>query len=59
MHAELPPMVRGQLESLLMMLEDQRLRTIAVERCAKHGIAAGLKQVAREYAVATYVGERG
>jgi phosphotransferase system enzyme I (PtsP) len=45
---------RGQLESLLLMLDDQRLRTTAVERCGKLGIAAGLKQVAREYAVATF-----
>jgi phosphotransferase system, enzyme I, PtsP len=53
--ADMPPMGRGQLESLLLMLDDQRLRTIASERCTKHGMAAGLKQVAREYAVATYV----
>ena len=52
-------MARGQLESYLLMLEDQRLRAIAIERCAKHGIGAGLKQVAREYAVATYVAGAG
>ncbi len=52
--AELSPSSRGQLESLLLMLDDQRLRTTAVERCGKLGIAAGLKQVAREYAVATF-----
>ncbi|MFI5309580.1 MAG: GAF domain-containing protein [Polyangiales bacterium] len=56
---ELPPMARGALESLLLMLDDQRLRTIATERCQKHGIALGLKQVAREYAVATYVASAG
>jgi phosphotransferase system, enzyme I, PtsP len=57
--AELAPMARGQLESYLLMLEDQRLRAIAIERCAKHGIGGGLKQVAREYAVATYVAGAG
>jgi phosphotransferase system enzyme I (PtsP) len=51
---ELAPASRGLLESLLLMLDDQRLRTTAVERCAKLGIAPGLKQVAREYAVATF-----
>jgi phosphotransferase system enzyme I (PtsP) len=57
--SELPPMARGALESLLLMLDDQRLRTTALERCQKHGIAAGLKQVAREYAVATYAAGAG
>jgi phosphotransferase system enzyme I (PtsP) len=57
--AELPPVARGTLESLLLMLDDQRLRTIAQERCTRHGIAAGLKQVAREYAVATYTAGAG
>jgi phosphotransferase system enzyme I (PtsP) len=57
--SELPVTARDALESLLMMLEDQRLRTIAIERCQKHGIASGLKQVAREYAVATYVASAG
>jgi phosphotransferase system enzyme I (PtsP) len=57
--ATLPPSARGELESLLLMLDDQRLRTIATERCEKHGVAAGLKQVAREYAVATYTSSAG
>lgn len=51
----LPPYTRGMLESVLLMLDDQRLRQTAVERTAEHGVVAGLKQVAREYAVATYV----
>lgn len=52
--AALPPQARGMLESVLLMLEDQRLRGTAIERTAEHGVVAGLKQVAREYAVATY-----
>ena len=50
----LTPQVRGALTSLFFMLEDQRLRDIALERAREHGIAKGLRQVAREYAVATY-----
>lgn len=51
----LPPLARGMLESVLLMLDDQRLRQTAIERTAEHGVVGGLKQVAREYAVATYV----
>ena len=50
----LPPMARGAVTSLFFMLEDQRLRSIALEQSRTHGIAKGLRQVAREYAVATY-----
>jgi phosphotransferase system, enzyme I, PtsP len=57
--ADLSPVARGTLESLLLMLDDQRLRSTAQERCTRHGIAAGLKQVAREYAVATYTAGAG
>jgi phosphotransferase system enzyme I (PtsP) len=57
--AELPMPARAALSSMLLMLEDQRLRGTALERCEKHGIASGLKQVAREYAVATYVASAG
>jgi phosphoenolpyruvate-protein kinase (PTS system EI component) len=56
---DLPPQARATLGSLLLMLDDQRLRAIAQERCTTHGIAAGLKQVAREYAVATYTAGAG
>ena len=55
----LPPISRGMLESVLLMLDDQRLRSTAIERTAEHGVVAGLKQVAREYAVATYVAGAG
>jgi phosphotransferase system enzyme I (PtsP) len=58
-HQALPPLARGQLESVLLMLDDQRLRSTAIERTAEHGVVAGLKQVAREYAVATYVAGAG
>jgi phosphotransferase system enzyme I (PtsP) len=50
----LEPAARGGLELLLLMLDDQRLRSTAAERCQKLGLAPGLRQVAREYAVATY-----
>ena len=50
----LEPAARSALELLLLMLDDQRLRTTAAERCQKLGLAPGLRQVAREYAVATY-----
>jgi signal transduction protein with GAF and PtsI domain len=56
---DLPAPARATLGSLLLMLDDQRLRTIAQERCTQHGIAAGLRQVAREYAVATYTAGAG
>lgn len=54
--AALDASARGALEMMLLMLDDQRLRTTAVERCQKLGLAPGLRQVAREYAVATYSG---
>jgi phosphotransferase system, enzyme I, PtsP len=57
--AELSPQARGTLDLLLLMLDDQRLRSTAQERCTRHGIALGLKQVAREYAVATYTSGAG
>ncbi|HMI94174.1 MAG TPA: GAF domain-containing protein, partial [Polyangiales bacterium] len=56
--ATLEPAARGALELLLLMLDDQRLRTTAAERCGKLGLAPGLRQVAREYAVATYAAPR-
>jgi phosphoenolpyruvate-protein kinase (PTS system EI component) len=37
------------------MLEDQRLRTFVRELCGQHGLVAGLKRVAREYAAAPYM----
>jgi phosphotransferase system enzyme I (PtsP) len=44
-----------RLRSYNLMLEDQRLRDTVQAQCGKLGLVPGLKQVAREYAVATYV----
>ena len=57
--ALLSPVHRGELASLMLILEDQRLRATMLDRCKQHGISAGLKQVAREYAVAIYVANAG
>ncbi|HEX7477572.1 MAG TPA: GAF domain-containing protein [Polyangiales bacterium] len=43
-----------RLRSYALMLDDQRLRDTVFEQCGRLGLVAGLKQVAREYAVATY-----
>jgi len=50
----LPAVARGALDSTALMLDDQRLRTIAEQRTDEQGIANGLRTLAREYAVATY-----
>jgi phosphotransferase system enzyme I (PtsP) len=44
-----------RLRSYALMLEDQRLRDTVRRQCGRLGLVSGLKQVAREYAVATYV----
>lgn len=44
-----------RLRSYSLMLDDQRLRDTVQQQCGKLGLVSGLKQVAREYAVATYV----
>jgi len=44
-----------RLRSYSLMLDDQRLRDTVQEQCGRLGLVSGLKQVAREYAVATYV----
>jgi phosphotransferase system, enzyme I, PtsP len=44
-----------RLRSYSLMLDDQRLRDTVKNQCGKLGLVSGLKQVAREYAVATYV----
>jgi phosphotransferase system enzyme I (PtsP) len=50
---------RRELLSFGLMLEDQRLQTIVHDRCTELGIVRGFRQVAREYAVATYDQGRG
>jgi phosphotransferase system enzyme I (PtsP) len=49
-----PPELR-HLRSYTLMLDDQRLRDTVKRQCGRLGLVPGLKQVAREYAVATYV----
>ena len=44
-----------RLRSYSLMLDDQRLRDTVQDQCGRLGLVSGLKQVAREYAVATYV----
>jgi phosphotransferase system, enzyme I, PtsP len=43
-----------RLRSYAPILDDQRLRDTVHEQCGRLGLVSGLKQVAREYAVATY-----
>jgi len=52
---DLAPEARAALASLCLMNEDQRLREMIRELCGQHGIVAGLKRVAREYAAAPYM----
>lgn len=43
-----------QLMALTALVDDQRLQGVMAQRCAELGVVAGLRQVAREYAGATY-----
>jgi phosphotransferase system enzyme I (PtsP) len=52
---KLPQAELRRLRSYSLMLDDQRLRDTVEEHCGRLGLVSGLKQVAREYAVATYV----
>ena len=52
---KLPAADLRRLRSHAVMLDDQRLRDTVHEQCGRLGLVPGLKQVAREYAVATYV----
>jgi phosphotransferase system, enzyme I, PtsP len=52
---KLPAAELRRLRSDALMLEDQRLRDTVHEQCGRLGLVPGLKRVAREYAVATYV----
>jgi phosphotransferase system, enzyme I, PtsP len=51
----LPSADLARLRAHVLMLDDQRLRDTVREQCGRLGLVPGLKQVAREYAVATYV----
>lgn len=52
---QLKPEDLWRLRSYALMLDDQRLRDTVHDQCGRLGLVPGLKQVAREYAVATYV----
>lgn len=51
----LSPEHRKRMLSFALVLDDQRLQTTMANRCNELGVVQGLKQVAREYAGATYV----
>jgi phosphotransferase system enzyme I (PtsP) len=55
LEAKLLPSDLRRLQSYAVLLDDQRLRDTVNEQCGRLGLLPGLKQVAREYAVATYV----
>jgi phosphotransferase system enzyme I (PtsP) len=55
LETKLPAAELRRLHSYAVMLDDQRLRDTVHEQCGRLGLVPGLKQVAREYAVATYV----
>ncbi|MEY4576293.1 MAG: hypothetical protein RL701_996 [Pseudomonadota bacterium] len=55
MEPKLPAADMRRLRTYALMLDDQRLRDTVQEQCGRLGLITGLKQVAREYAVATYV----
>lgn len=56
----LPPDIVRQTRALGWVLEDRVLRDLAIAECARHGVAAGMRLVAREYARAAYrLGEDG
>lgn len=52
---KLPAAELRRLRTYALMLDDQRLRDTVEDQCGRLGLVPGLKQVAREYAVATYV----
>lgn len=52
----LAPQQQRALQTHLLVLDDQRLRNTTTQHCENLGIVTGLRQVAREYAGATYMG---
>ena len=55
LEGKLQPGEVRRLQAYTVLLDDQRLRDTVQEQCGRLGLVPGLKQVAREYAVATYV----
>lgn len=51
---DIPEEPRRELSSLMLILDDERLRDLIRSECAGHGIVRGLRNVAREYAAAPY-----
>jgi phosphotransferase system enzyme I (PtsP) len=50
----LDPDALRRLRALAVVLDDSRLRELAISECAKSGVAGGLRRLAREYARAPY-----
>ena len=53
--SELSTQLQRRLQTHALVLEDQRLRNTTATHCRQLGLVDGLKQVAREYASATYM----
>ncbi len=54
LEADIPDEPRRELASLMLILDDERLRNLIRTECEAQGIARGLRSVAREYAAAPY-----
>jgi phosphotransferase system enzyme I (PtsI) len=54
LEADIPEEPRRELTSLMLILDDERLRDLIRTECIAHGIVRGLRNVAREYAAAPY-----
>lgn len=54
LEADIPEEPRRELSSLMLVLDDERLRNSIRSECDAHGITRGLRNVAREYAAAPY-----
>lgn len=54
LEADIPEEPRRELASLMLILDDERLRNLIRSECEAQGIVRGLRSVAREYAAAPY-----
>lgn len=54
LEADIPAEARRELASLMLVLDDERLRNLIRTQCDNLGIVRGLRVVAREYAAAPY-----